>query len=275
MHLELARAPADDERPPVLGDARLGDRVDELEGVLDDEPVGNVQEHPAGPEGGVGRLELVAVDRQALGEPFARQLGVALEGLLQRAQDHAALGQLRVELDVHDRAGALHDPPGPRALRDRALDDLRHALLADARAQRVEVEALQARRPEARAAPDGQLGGLEGFQRGLAQLRQRAPVARAGPGQRLVERRLAVAARLFLDGAAPLPPLPGRRRDLAGLRHPRHQRPRPHRPPVGSGRSPRARGARPARRRPRARSGHPSGCGRTGAARSAGCAGNG
>ena len=53
------------------------------------------------------------------------ELGVLAEGVLERAEDHAALGQARVELDVHDLAAALHDPPGARALGQRARDDLR------------------------------------------------------------------------------------------------------------------------------------------------------
>ena len=48
------------------------------------------------------------------------------EGVLERAQDHAALGQRRVELDVDDRAGALHDPPGASAVGERARDDVGH-----------------------------------------------------------------------------------------------------------------------------------------------------
>ena len=108
-------------------------------------------------------------------------------------------------------AGALHEPPGVRAVGQRARDDLGHAAAAPAAIEsrrargleRVEVEVLQARRPEARAPPHRQLRGLVAAQRGLAQLRQRAPVARAGAGQRVVEGRLAVAPGLTCTGVAP------------------------------------------------------------------------
>ena len=182
------------------------DRVDDLERVLDDDALGHVQEGAAGPERGVGGLELVAVDRQALGVPALGQLAVLAEGLLQRAQDHAALGQRGVELDVHDRARALHDPPGARAVGQRARDDVGHdagldlAVAGSAGLERVEVEALQARRPEPRAPPHGQLRGLVRLQRRLAQLLERAPVAGPGARERVVEGRLAVAAGLDLDG---------------------------------------------------------------------------
>ncbi len=47
MHAELARAVADDERAPVLGDAGAVDRVDDLERVLDDDARRHVQERAA------------------------------------------------------------------------------------------------------------------------------------------------------------------------------------------------------------------------------------
>ena len=118
MHAEVARRRADDERAPVLRDAWRVDRVDDLERLLDDDALrARSRKAPPRPERGVGGLELVAVDRQALGVPRRDELGVIAEGVLERAQDHALLGQRRVELDVHDRAGALHDPPGARARR--------------------------------------------------------------------------------------------------------------------------------------------------------------
>src|ERR1035441_1066868 len=97
---------------------------------------------------------------------------------------------------MDDRPVALHEPPGAGSVGERTCHDLGHSARLGCPAlslQRVEVEALQARRPEPRASPDGQLRGLIRLQRGLAQLLERAPVARSGPGERVVEARLAVA----------------------------------------------------------------------------------
>ena len=259
MQLNSLRLAAHDQRARVLRHPGAVDRVDDLERVLDDDALGHVQEGAAGPERRVRGLQLVTVDRQALGVPALGQLAVIAKGFLQRAEDHAALGQRGSSSTWTTDAVALHDPPGVRAVGQRARDDLGHRRARRDRVpgarglQRVEVEALQARRPEPRAPPHRQLRGLIRLQRGLAQLLQRAPVARAGAGQRVVERRLAVATGLDLH----------RRRVVRGRRavraHLRHWR----RPPGGSGRSPRARAVRPARRRPPARSARPSGCART------------
>ena len=218
------------------------------------------------------------------------------KGVLQRAKDHALGLQLRVELDVHDGARALHDAPRARAVGQRSRDDVGHSLWSrrGVGRQRVQVDALEARRPETRAAPHGQLEPLEGSLCRLAQLLKRATVACAGAGQCVIEGRLAVASGLHLRrrSAAGRTAASGARTaargraiavgslvvaglasdtavtgghgvevaaDLAG----------------GSRHSPRARGARPARRRPRARSARPSRCARTRASRSAGCAGSG
>src|ERR1700730_16207348 len=152
MDAELARRPAQDERAPVLRHARRVDCVDDLKRLLDDYSGGDIQERPCRPEGGVGGLELVAIDRQALGEPWRDQLGMLAEAILQRAQDHAARAQLGIELEVHDRACALHDPPAACALGELARDDPRYLAAPGGGhyTQRVQVELLQARGPEAR-----------------------------------------------------------------------------------------------------------------------------
>ncbi len=133
VHAKLARAVADDERAPVLRHAGTVDRVDDLERVLDDDARRHVQERPARPERSVGRLQLVAVDRQAAGVVLGDELAVVAEGVLQRAQDHAALGQRRIELDVHDCPGVLHDPPGTGPVGERARHDIRHSVGVDPR----------------------------------------------------------------------------------------------------------------------------------------------
>ena len=255
VHAKVAGDTSDDERPAILRHSGPIDRVHDLKRVLDHQSVGDVQERPAGPEGGVGGLQLVAVDRQSLGVPLLEQLCVLTGRVFERAQDHAALGQPRVDFDVDDRRVELHDPPGAGTVGNRARHELGSACVARVllRGERLQVQLGEARRPEARAAPHRQLAVLERPQSGLAQLGERMSIARPVSGQRVVEARLAVAPRLDGDG----------------LR--RHQR----RPPGGSGRSPRAPGARRAPRRPRARSARPSGCARTGASRSAGCAGSG
>jgi len=160
VQLELAALPTHNERARVLSHPGAVDCVDDLERVLDDDSPRHVQEGAAGPERRVRRLQLVTVDRQALGIPELGQLAVILEGFLQRAQDHAALGQRGVELDVDDRPSVLHDPAGVRPVGEGTRDDIRHDARLDlnriprARGlQCVEVEALQARRPETRAPP--------------------------------------------------------------------------------------------------------------------------
>ena len=90
MQLELAALPAHDERARVLCDAGAVDRVDDLERVLHHDTLRHVQEGAAGPERRVRGLQLVAVDRQALGIPAPGQLWMIAKGLLERAQDHAA-----------------------------------------------------------------------------------------------------------------------------------------------------------------------------------------
>ena len=201
MHAELRPALAHDQRAPVLRAARPVDRVHDLEWLCDLQAGGDVQERAARPQRRVGGLQLVAVVRQALGVPLREQLRVLARGLLQRAQDHAAPRQLGVELDVHHGPVALHDPPGALALGERVAHHLRHAGIGAvvAHLQPVEVEPLEARRPEARAPPHRQLRGLVHRQRRFAQLLERAAVARAGAVQRVVERRLAVAPRLDRD----------------------------------------------------------------------------
>ena len=73
MDLEVARRRADDERAPVLGDARA--RRSRRRSRTGPRPRArrHVQERAAAPEGRVRRLELVAVDRQALGVPARRR----------------------------------------------------------------------------------------------------------------------------------------------------------------------------------------------------------
>ena len=110
------------------------------------------------------------------------------------------------------------------------------------RIERVKLELLEARGPEARAAPDRQVLIFERAPRGVAEFLDAAPVAGPGSVERCVERRLAMRPALRLS-------------------HSRHLRLR--RPPGESRRSPRARAVRRARRRPRERSARPSGCGRT------------
>ena len=119
VHAELARRVAQNERAPILRDARTVDRIDDLERILDHRFRRHVEEGAALPEGGVGGLELVAVDREALGEVARDELGVLREGLLERAQHDSLLARLSVQLDVDDHAGALHDLAHARALGQR------------------------------------------------------------------------------------------------------------------------------------------------------------
>jgi len=114
---------------------------------------------------------------------------VVAERVLERAQDHALLGELWIQLDLEDRAGALHDPAGARAVGERAPHDGGHGIgLAAPVAgglhdQCVEVEPLQARRPEPGSSPDGQLERLKGGERVGSQPLERPTVAVAGAGQ--------------------------------------------------------------------------------------------
>ena len=205
---ELAAGVAHDQRATELRHPGPLDRVHDLERVLDRQSLGDVQEGAVAPEGGVGGLELVTVDRQPPRVPARDELRVLAEGLLQRAQDHAPLGELRVELDARDPVRSLHQPTGPRALGQRAGDDVGHLppVRGDARGgalaerlERLQVEALQARGPEARPPPDGELELLVGGSGLLAQLLEARPaVARAGSVEGVVEGRLAVAPGLHL-----------------------------------------------------------------------------
>jgi hypothetical protein len=120
VHLELAALPADHERTRVLRDAGAVDRVDDLKRLLHDDSRGDVQKGAARPERRVPGLQLVPVDRQALRIPALDQLFVIAECILQRTEDHAALGQLVVELDLDDLIAALHEPAGVRPVGERA-----------------------------------------------------------------------------------------------------------------------------------------------------------
>ena len=215
MHLEVAVGPPSDQRAAVLGQAGPVDRVDDLERVLHDEPAGTCRKAPPRPEGGVGGLELVAVDRQALGVPCADQLAV-----LARTPPRASTGS-RPARPAPGRAprstiapGALHDPPRARAARASVRVTTSGTPLVAARscsARRGRGSAGSSSRT--RAPPDRAARRTRRPQRGLAQLRERAPVARARARQRVVERRLAVAPGLICDrrGAVAAPSAPRRR----------------------------------------------------------------
>ena len=185
VQLEVASLAADRQRAPVLGHARPRDRVDDLERVLDNKAIGHVQERPAAPKSGVGGLQLVPIDRQPLGVPRFEQLRVLGRGLFQRAQDHASLGQRRVELDAHDRARRPARsvlPSGGRGWRlpqNRGCPARAWGVLA--RCPRVEQPRRAPRRSSSRS-PSGATRAARCARRplrGAAQLGQRTTLARA------------------------------------------------------------------------------------------------
>ena len=198
VHLEVAHRRADDERAPVLGDARAArSRRRSRTGPRRRRPSGTYRKTPP--------VQKAALAASSLWRSIGRRL--------EYQGSRAARGDARRPPPASRGSRPARPAPGRarRATTAPALCTIRPARgrsgivrvttsgtsrsSMHARAEGVEVERLQARRPEARAAPHGQLGRLEGFQRALAQLRERAPVAGAGAVERRVERRLAVAAR--------------------------------------------------------------------------------
>ena len=127
---EVAVGAADRQRVRVLRGARLVDHVGDLEGLLDDDAVGDVEEGAAAPERRGGGLELVAVVGQARHEVLGHELGVIADRVLQRGEDHAALRQLGVELDVHHAGPALHEQAGELLALQGVGDDLRNLAAA-------------------------------------------------------------------------------------------------------------------------------------------------
>ena len=246
------------------------DRVDDLEGSSTTTPRGHVQEGAAAPEGGVGGLELVAVDRQALGVPAARpargargrrppastgsrraRASAGSSSTLRRPRPRSARSARRAARSGSVRVTTSGTARRAGAVRSRAVER--------SSASRSRLCRLVVQKPERR-----QTGSSE------ALVRPRAPPRAAAPacGRRRRPRRRARGRGSPRGGGRPSSC--DRRRAVGAARVRRRQALIPparrrRRPPGGSGRSPRARGARPARRRPRARSARPSGCARTAA----------
>ena len=156
------------ERVRVLRRARLVDQVHDLDRVLDLDVLGHMDERAAGPEGGRGGGELALVVREPLPEVLLDQLGVLLDGLLQRHHDDPRVGVVRVD----DAGAALDDQPRVLLVAEVLADDLRqlfHRVVA-ARLELVQGELAQARGPEAGAPPVRQRLALEDLEGGLAPL---------------------------------------------------------------------------------------------------------
>src|SRR3954452_103842 len=141
------RVLADDhERVRPLGGAWLVDHPDNLDRLLDANVLRHMDEHAAGPERGGAGLELSLVDREPLAEVLLHELGVLLDGLLERHDDDLVV----VNVGVHDVCPPRDDQGGVAVI---AQVELGEARLVALRLERVEVEAAQGRRPEAGAAP--------------------------------------------------------------------------------------------------------------------------
>ena len=229
---QLAAAVADRQRVGVLRAAGGRDLIDDLERLGDLHAGRDIEECAAAPERGTRRLEFVAVEQQPSHVVALEQLGVLVGSRLERAEDHPARRQLRVEFDVHDRGVALHEHAGAALTRQDRWQ--RRVGRVAARLERVEVEVLEGGLPEPRPAPARQLERVIGDAGAFAQHAQRS-TAGATAAERCVQCRFAGGS--GLGGG--------------GLRHGRQ-------PPHGSGRSPLSRAARPARSRRSSRSARPA-----------------
>ena len=89
---QIAAAVGDRERVRVLRGAAGADLIDNLERLGDLQSRRHVQERPAAPECRAGGLELVAVEREPAHVVALEKLAVLARGLLEGAEQHAALG---------------------------------------------------------------------------------------------------------------------------------------------------------------------------------------
>ncbi len=169
---EVGVLPGNHERVRVLGRAGLVHQVDRLDRLLDPHALRHVYEHAARPERGGRRGKLALVGRQPLHVVLLHEVGVLLGRLLERHDDHALGGDGLVDLHEDGAGAALDDQRAGLAVErvgDHAgqLVDRLDRLVA-AWFEGVEVEVAQRRRPEAGAAPVGQLLALVDRERGLA-----------------------------------------------------------------------------------------------------------
>ena len=136
-----------------LGRAGLVDQPDHLDRLLHLDVLRDVDEYPAGPGRRSARGELALVVREPLGEVLAHELLVLHHGLLEQHHDDA----LVLHVGVDDARAALDDQRGVLVV---AEVEAREGPARSGAARGRRAEPAQARGPEARAAPAGQLFGL-------------------------------------------------------------------------------------------------------------------
>ncbi len=201
----------------VLCDAGLVDHVRGLDRALQLHALGHVDEGAPGPERGGRSGELPVLVGEPAHVPLAHEVGVLSDGILERAHDHALLGELGRHLHV-DRRGAALDDHGAHLVVAKRVGQHRRPYvgrLVVARLQRVQVEIAKRGGPEARAAPGGHRLGLVGRQRLGATLVQ--PAGDRGGLVRHCPPR-PPAARTRSPSPRARPPAPGRPRGRFGRR---------------------------------------------------------